>query len=39
MNFIQHDQAVLILAEEEDWLDQLLPVLACFQIKIECSGV
>ena len=39
MNFVQHDQAVLILAEKENRLDQLLPVLSCFQIKIKCSGV
>jgi hypothetical protein len=38
MNFVQHDQAVLVLAEKENRLDQLLPVLSCFQIKIKCSG-
>ena len=29
MNFIQYDQAVLKLAEEDNRLDQLLPVLSC----------
>ena len=39
MNFVQYDQAVLILAKEDNRLDQLLPVLSCLQIKIKRSGV
>ena len=35
MDFIEHDQAVLVLPEEEGWLHNPVPVLPSFQVEVD----